>query len=389
MVTRTIDGVVFEFHQTPNTEAPSEMIFYLPQFGVLNMAEIAAHTAHNLLTPRGAQVRSALAWSTAVGDALDRYGNDAQVLIGQHHWPTWGTAEIRERLAHQRDFYRFVHDQSLHLANSGANMDEIGEALALPAGLAADWALQDYYGTLKGAGKAVYQFYLGWYDGNPANLQKLPAVQSAPRYVAYMGGAQQILARARKDFEAGEYRWVAEVLNQVLFAEPENQDARELQARTFEQLGYQQVSATWRHLYLMGAHELREGVAAAPMATRPNAYLRDMPSALLLDFAGIALDGPRAAGQRVAVNLTVTDTGESFDWILQDSVLRHAPRAVAKPDVVVAMDKAALAALVFRQASLAELVSRGTVHIEQGQPALAQLVDLLTAFKPDFPLVTP
>lgn len=285
-----------------------------------------------------------------MGEALDRYGDRAEALIGQHHWPTWGAADIRERLSHQRDFYRFVHDQSLHLANSGANMDEIGEALALPAGLAADWALQDYYGTLKGAGKAVYQFYLGWYDGNPANLQKLPAGQSAPRYVAYMGGAQQILARARQDFDAGKYRWVAEVLNQVLFAEPENEEARELQARTFEQLGYQQVSATWRHLYLMAAHELRHGVPAAPVAARPNAYLNDMPSALLLDFAGIALDGQRAAGKRLAVNLTLTDTGESFGWTLGDSVLQHAAR---------------------------------------GQASLTELVDLLTAFRPDFPLVTP
>jgi alkyl sulfatase BDS1-like metallo-beta-lactamase superfamily hydrolase len=257
--TRVVDGVKIEFTQASNTEAPSEMVLYFPQFKVLDMAETAAHTVHNLLTPRGAQVRSAEAWSAALNDALDRYGARSEALIGQHHWPSWGQEAITRHLRHQRDFYRFVRDAALHLANQGDNMDEIGEKLVLPAELARDWSLQDYYGTLRGAGKAVFQYYLGWYDGNPSNLQRLPPVEAARRYIRYMGGADAVIARARQDFEAGDYRWVTEVLNHVIFAEPGNEAAKDLQARSFEQLGYQQVSATWRNLYLVAAQELRAG----------------------------------------------------------------------------------------------------------------------------------
>ncbi|HMD48293.1 MAG TPA: alkyl sulfatase dimerization domain-containing protein, partial [Bryobacteraceae bacterium] len=246
METRSIDGVTLTFQLALGSEAPSEMLIYLPQSHVLDAAEDATHTLHNLLPFRGTVVRDANAWSHYLNVALEQFGRDAQVMIAQHHWPVWGNDRVRERLANQRDLYKYVHDQTVRMMNQGLGPTEIAEALSMPPGLENDWAARGYYGTISHDSKAVYQRYIGWYDGNPANLNPLPRVENARKYVEYMGGAAAVIARARDDFKAGNYRWVAQVMDQVVFADPSNKEARNLAADAFEQLGYASESATWR-----------------------------------------------------------------------------------------------------------------------------------------------
>ena len=257
--TRVIDGVEIEFHLVPGSEAPSEMVMYLPQFKLLNMAEDATHNMHNLYTLRGAEIRDGRLWSKYIGEAIARYGDKTDIVIAQHHWPMWGQERIVSFLKKQRDLYKFIHDQSVRLMNKGLTPTEIAEQLKLPASLANDWASRGYYGTLKHNAKAVYQFYLGWYDANPADLDPLPRAETALKEIAYMGGAEAVLAKAQDDFKAGQYRWVASVTSKLVFADPANKAARDLGADALEQLGYQSEAATWRNAYLVGAAELRNG----------------------------------------------------------------------------------------------------------------------------------
>ena len=268
--TRTVDGVSFIFQLAPNSEAPSEMMVYLPQSHVLDVAELATHTLHNLLPLRGALVRDANRWSEDLNTALEKFGGDAQVMIDQHEWPVWGNERVRAKLADYRDLYKYVHDQTVRMMNEGMGPTEIAEALRMPPGLENEWSTREYYGSLSQDAKAVYQRYVGWYDGNPANLNPLPRVESAKKYVEYMGGVDAVVARARKDFKAGNYRWAAEVMNQVVFADPSNQEARHLEADALEQLGYLAETAPWRNAYLTGALELRGGVRAEGRAGRPS-----------------------------------------------------------------------------------------------------------------------
>ena len=258
----TLDGVRIIFQMTPNTEAPSNMNFYFPQFQALYMADNCVATLHNLLTPRGAQVRDGRAWSGHIYEALDLFGEASNVVFLGHTWPRWGNEHISKFLKKQADMFKYIHDQTLRLANQGYRPAEIAEQLQtqVPDTLAKEWFNRGYYATVGWDAKAVYQFYLGWYDGNPANFNPLPPVESSRKYVEFMGGADQVLTRARAAFDKGDYRWVAQVLNHLIFADPENKKARSLQADTFEQLGYQSESAVFRNFYLLGAKELRDGV---------------------------------------------------------------------------------------------------------------------------------
>jgi alkyl sulfatase BDS1-like metallo-beta-lactamase superfamily hydrolase len=228
--TRKVDGVEMVFQLTPGTEAPAEMNLFFPQFKLLNMAENTSHNMHNLYTIRGAEVRDGNAWSRYIAAAMREFGARTDVLIAQHHWPTWGNDKVLAFLARQRDLYKFINDQSLRLMNQGYKPDEIAQTLKLPTSLDQDWASRGYYGTLSHNARAVYQKYLGWYDANPANLEPLPPVESAKKAVEYMGGAVAAIMRARDDFAKGQYRWVASVMNQVVFADPTNQEARNLGA---------------------------------------------------------------------------------------------------------------------------------------------------------------
>ena len=251
----TIDGVRIQFQMAHGSEAPSEFMFYFPDKKALCLSEVATRHMHNVYTIRGAKVRDALAWSKYLNETLDLYP-DAEIAFASHHWPVWGKDNIRAYLANQRDTYRFIHDRALHLANQGQVMDELGSELFFPKGLAADASSRGYYGSLSHNLRAVYNFYLGFYDANPASLQRLPPAESAKRYVAAMGGEAAVIAAGRKAFAEGDYRWVAELVNQVVFANPANAEARALQADALEQLGYQAESATWRNAYLMGAWSL-------------------------------------------------------------------------------------------------------------------------------------
>ncbi|MSY23070.1 MAG: MBL fold metallo-hydrolase, partial [Actinobacteria bacterium] len=250
-----IDGVPIEFQLTPGTEAPAEMNFYFPSYRAVCMAENCAATLHNVYTPRGAEIRDSLSWSKYIDDAIDLFLDRSDVAFASHHWPRWGQADMLAFLSGQRDIYRYLHDQTMRLANHGHTANEIAEMLALPDAIADEWFNRDYYGTVSHNVKAVYQRYLGWFDANPAHLHELPQVDSAKKFVEYMGGADAVLERATEDFNRGEYRWVAQVVNHLVFADPTSQSARELQADALEQLGYQSESGPWRSFYLTGASE--------------------------------------------------------------------------------------------------------------------------------------
>ena len=319
----TLDGVRFVFQAAPGTEAPAELAFYLPDAQAYCGAELVAQTLHNLYTPRGAKVRDALRWSAAIDEAAQRFG-DAKVMFASHHWPVWGQARVAEFLKKQRDAYRYIHDQSVRLMNAGMTPEAIAETLTLPSSLASDVAVRDYYGTVRHNAKAIYQHYLGWFDGNPARLDALPRADAARRYLALMGGADQTVAAARSAFERGELRWTAELLDHVVFAQPDHRGARELLARTYEQLGYQAESAIWRNVYLSGAQELRSGKTAnGPDPAQAIELLGLAPVTRYLEAMAASLNGPRADGSALKINLIFRDSGESYVLWIEHAVLHH------------------------------------------------------------------
>jgi alkyl sulfatase BDS1-like metallo-beta-lactamase superfamily hydrolase len=389
--TRTIDGVEIEFHLVPGSEAPAEMIMYFPQFRLLNMAEDATHTMHNLYTIRGAEIRDGRLWSRYIGEAIERYGDKTDAVIAQHHWPIWGNARIVAFLKKQRDLYKFIHDQSVRLLNHGLTSTEIAEQLKLPQSLANDWASRGYYGTLSHNAKAVYQFYLGWYDANPADLNPLPRAEMAKKQAEYMGGAEAVLKRARDDFAAGQYRWVASVMSQLVFADPLNKDARNLGADALEQLGYQSEAATWRNAYLLGAQELRNGVPAAQGGSTANAeLLKGVSIDLAFDFLGVRLNAAKAEGKTIVINWTFTDLNQTYVMNLENSALTHtAGKLSDNADVSVALTRATLDAITLKQRTFLGSIATGDVSISGNPLKLAELFGLLDEFSPGFEIVEP
>ena len=288
---RTIDGVEIIFAVAPGSEAPAEFYMYYPRLKVLNMAEVATHNFHNLLPFRGSEVRDALAWSNYLNEAVNAFGDKAEVMIAQHHWPVFGRERVNKFLAKQRNLYKYEHDQTLRLLNQGFTAPEIAERLQLPASLANEWEDRDYYGTVRHNAKAIYQKYLGWYDGNPANLDPLPPVEAAKKYVAYMGVAPAVIRHARDDYKNGDYRFVAEVANKLVFADPANQEARDLAADAYEQLGYLTESGTWRNAYLYAAYELRHGATRVGRGPTINPEtIQAVPTERLFDLLGVQLN---------------------------------------------------------------------------------------------------
>jgi len=388
---RTIDGVAITFHLAPASEAPAEMHLYFPQLKVLDTAENATHTLHNLLPLRGTEVRDAKGWSKYLGDALDRFGAGTDIVIAQHHWPVWGHDNAVRHLEQQRDLYKYVHDQTVRMMNQGMAPTEIAETLRLPAGLEDVWAARGYYGTLSHDAKAVYQKYLGWYDGNPAVLNALPPEPAAKKYVEYMGGSQAIIAKARDDFRQGNYRWVAQVMDQVVYAEPSNTEARALAADAFEQLGYLAESATWRNAYLLGARELRSGVPQArPRQALDAEFIDAMPVPLVFDYLGTTLNGPRAEHATMVLNWTFTDTKESLVSTLDHAALTYVPgKASARADASVTTTRAVFNAVVLRQRTFADAQQQGVLTVVGNAARLTELMSYFDDFDPAFNIVEP
>jgi alkyl sulfatase BDS1-like metallo-beta-lactamase superfamily hydrolase len=387
----TVDGVRFVFQLTPGTEAPAEMNFHLPEFRALCLAENVSASLHNLLTPRGAQVRDARAWSHFIDEAIDRFAGDTEVLFTTHHWPRWGKETVADCLKKQRDLYRYIHDQTVRLMNRGYTPAECAEMVRLPASLAGEWYNRDFYGTVHFNVKAVYQRYLGWFDANPANLQPLPPEEAAGKYLQYMGGSGAVLARAREDLRKGEYRWVAQAVNHVVFAEPENREARELMADALEQLGYQSESAVWRNFYLSGAMELRNGVRGdVPLQQAGGDVVRTISLDAFFDMMAVRLNGPKADGKRIAVNWIFNDPKAEYAVTLENGVLNHKrDRLHADPDATVFLSRRVFDAIATRQATFPGRILAGEIKVEGGMMKFFEMMSCLDELDPRFNIVTP
>jgi len=389
--TLTLDGLEIEFQLTPGTEAPAEMNFVFPKYRALCMAENCTHNMHNLYTLRGAEVRDARAWARYIDEALVQFSGKFDVIFATHHWPMWGTDAGIDFLKKQRDMYKYLHDETLRLANQGYTILEIPEIIHLPAELFRAWYNRGYYGTVSHNVKAVYQRYLGFFDGNPANLHPLPPVEAGKQYVAFMGGAAALLDKARQSFAEGNYRWVAQVVNHLVFAEPDNQEACELQADALEQLGYQAESGPWRNFYLSAAKELRDGVLdlAAPKSVTPDT-VRATPLEMFFDLMAVRLVGPKAEGKVITLNANFTDVDEQYLLVVENGVLNHSKgQPSAQADASVTLTRTALDQVVLGEATLPDKLASGEVKIEGNQAKLVEFLSLMDNFEFWFNIATP
>lgn len=387
-----IDGLTFEFMLTPDTEAPAEMHWYIEELRALTAAENCTHTLHNTYAIRGAQIRDPQAWAHYLNETIDRWVHKSDVMYGMHHWPAWGQERIHEMLSKGRDAYRYINDETLRLANHGYTPNEIGEQVALPESLAGHWALREYYGTINHNVKATYAKYLGAYDGNPANLHSLPPSEAGQRYVEFMGGPDEVLRKSREYFEKGEYRWVAEVMNHLVFSDPDNREARELGADALEQMGYQTESSTWRNAYLNGAQELRFGTPSLPfkVGTGSPDTIRALSLAMILNYMGIRLNGPDAAGREVTINLFLTDTREEALLRLVNGSLSHSlERRSDTADAEVTTTREVLNRMVADELSLDQAISAGDVKVEPDAQPLLDLFALFDEFDLWFNVIEP
>jgi len=378
-----LDGVRIEFQMTPGTEAPSEMNFYFPDFNALCMAENATHNLHNLLTLRGALVRDPRVWSRYLGEAINLFTNEAEVSFASHHWPTWGRDRIVTYLAQQRDLYAYLHDQTLRWMNKGYTGAEIAELIEMPPALDAAWHTRGYYGSVSHNVKAVYQRYMGWFDGNPANLWQHPPVERAVRYVESMGGVPAVVDRARHYVDVGDLRFAAELLNHAVFAEPDDTDAKELLATVYTRLGHGSENGTWRNFYLNGAKELREGPPTATLTTASPDIASALTVEQLFDAVAIRIDGPRAWDLAFSVDWVFSDLGERWRTTLSNGVL------VPEPDP--GDGDVALTVTLTRPQLLALLTGRDLdgPTFEGDTSVLGAFVEVVDTFDPNFPIVTP
>ena len=385
-----IDGVEFIFQYTPESEAPAEFIFYLPAKKALFGAEVVSRNMHNVLTLRGAKARDALKWSGYIDETIELFP-DAVALVNSHHWPMWGQENIHRYLEGQRDTYKFLHDQSLNLANQGFTPNEISEMLRLPETLAGTFANRGYYGTTSHNARAVYQRYFGFYDGNPANLNPLPPVAEAERYIEAMGGAGRVLELAETAYADGDYRWSARILGHLVFAEPENESARMLLAKTYDQLGYQAESGPWRDIYLTGALELRQnGPSALTVTSSANGILAAIPISGFLDALAVRLKAEDVDGKEMIFNFTFTDLDKTHVVEIRNSVLNHRqgePDPAA--DATITLTREFWQQLLSGQVGLQELIFSDGFAIEGSRLALASFLTSLDTQDPNFNIVTP
>ena len=388
--TLVVDGIEFDFYNMPGSEAPAELTFYLPQWKAFCGAEILSHVMHNILTLRGAKVRDALLWSDYIGQSIDRLDN-VETFFNSHHWPTWGHERIITQMQQQQDMYKFIHDQTVRLANIGYTPKEIAEKLRLPKSLAGNFHLRGYYGTLSHNSKAVYQHYFGWYEGNPAQLNPLPPVESSLRYVEFMGGADAILEKAEVYLDKGEYRWVGEVLNHVVFAEPGNMTARNMLAEAYRQMGYQAESGPWRDIYLSGAKELSEGTADENLSVYlAQDFMLQVPMIEFMKALSVTLDADKAEGERLKINILFTELEQNFVLSIRNSVMHYRELPTdPSADASIAISGNLFFQIMMKQVGITDLLTSEELEVEGSVLKLIKFFSLLGESNDNFNIVTP
>jgi alkyl sulfatase BDS1-like metallo-beta-lactamase superfamily hydrolase len=386
-----IDGLTYDFMMAPGSEAPSEMLWYVKEKKMIEAAEDVTHTLHNTYSLRGAKIRDPLAWSKYINAAIERWGADAEVIIAQHHWPTWGNENIVKLMKGQRDMYRYINDQTLRMANKGLTRDEIAAEFTLPESLEKQWASRGYYGSVSHDVKATYVFYLGWFDGNPATLDELPPEQAAKKFVEYMGGADAIMQKAKADYQQGNYRWVAQVTSKIVFADPQNATARNLEADALEQLGYQAEAGTWRNFYLTGAQELRNGVKKLPTPnTASPDTVRAMTPEMFFDYLGVHINGVRAGNAKAVFNIDLGKDGGKYKLELENGVLNHTANAQAKDaDATITLDRTTLNDIILKKETLKQAMDKGDVKVSGDRAKLEEMLSYMDTFDFWFNIVTP
>ena len=385
-----IDGVEFVFQNAAESEAPAELTFYLPERKAFCGAEVVSRNMHNIYTLRGAKVRDSLKWSGYIDEILNIFG-DAEIYFASHHWPIWGKKRIVDFLKKQRDTYKYIHDQTVRMLNQGLTPREISETIKLPESLSKTFSNRGYYGTLRHNAKAVYQSYLGWYDGNPANLNPLPPTESAERYIKLMGGGSKVLEAAREAFEKGEYRWVAQLLNHLVFAEPGNGQAKALLAQAYDQLGYQSESGPWRDVYLTAAYELRHG---APKNKLDISMMKDVleqtPVSRFFDSMAVRVNGPDAEGKELTINIVFTDINESYVLTLENSVLHHKKAPPARgANATLKLTHKFFINMIIGKAGIKDMIFSDDLSISGSKLDLASFFSLLDKPEGTFNIVTP
>jgi alkyl sulfatase BDS1-like metallo-beta-lactamase superfamily hydrolase len=384
-----IDGVRFVFHNVPGSEAPSEFIFYLPDFKAFCGAEIMGHTLHNLYTLRGAKVRDATKWASYLNDSL-RHVENSEVVFNQHHWPVWGAANIQDFIVKQRDTYQFIHDQTVRQMNAGWNAAEIAENLRLPPSLDEHLSVRGYYGTVRHNVKAVYQNYMGWFDAHPSNLDPLPALQASEKYVQLMGGVDKVVTAAQEAMAKTDYRWAAELLKHAVYVAPKHEKAKEMLAQSFEKLGFAAESSAWRNFYLTGALELRQGTPEKGMP-REGAIdmLNQTPIERFLEAMAASLNAPKAEGKKMKINLVFSDTKQTFVLSLENSVLHHVlAQADQNANATLTLTKPFFIKMVLGQAGGKDLLLSDQTKIEGSKIDLALFFSMLDKAPGNFSIVT-
>jgi alkyl sulfatase BDS1-like metallo-beta-lactamase superfamily hydrolase len=385
-----VDGVKMVFQMTPGTEAPAEMNTWFPQWNALWMAENTTNTMHNILTLRGAVVRDALKWSSFLNETIETWGDKVTVKFQSHHWPVWGNENILPYFEKQRDIYKFTHDQSVRLMNQGYNGEEISEMIQLPESLENNWATRGYYGTLRHNSRAVYQRYMGWYNGNPSDLNNLPPTMVAKKYMDFMGGEKQVIVKAQKSFDQGEYRWVAEVMKHAVFANPNSKAAKELLADSYEQLGYQSESGPWRSVYLQGAYELRNGIpASGGLVTATPDTIKAMSPELLFDYLAVRLNPEKSAGRAFSININFTDIDSKHTLMIKNSVLNHTNKQHKRFDVSLDMTMKTMNAIQLKEITLEEAIANGSIKVTGSKELITDFFTMIDNFNFWFNIVTP
>ena len=385
---RLIDGVNLEFQMVSGSEAPSELNVYIVPTRTFLSAEMSTCSLHNILTPRGAKVRDTRAWAGYLDEAVQLYGARSEVMISSHCWPRFGGGEVASALAAQRDNYRYLHDQTIRLMNRGETAVEIAEAVKQPPALAKDWFNHGYYGTYSHNSKAVYQFYLGWYDAVPANLNPHPPAQRAQRYIAALGGARKAIALATKAMAAGDYRWSSDLLNQLVFAEPGNALGRALLADSYEQQGYQAESAIWRNQFLSAARDLRQGGPTRASSTQSSDMISAIPTQTLLDSVSTRFDPAKLNGRQLAINLVLPERQESAGIEVGKTTMIGRMSPLTRPDATITGPRRLLLGLVFLKLPLAQLEAAG-LKVEGDRSAVEAWANSLDPMPGSFNIAEP